>query len=405
MSRRQSLLVAAHAAAVIVVARSAVAGAAPAPASQPAASLALPDAIRAALMQTAAQIAPITVRWTTRTRSMSDIEELARSINADAQRADRLVNEHRHYRVTFQGGKYRAKHQEEPREPLEVPPLHESAFDGRFMYGGTVAPPIDGQVQTSYLKYPLASQPPSADEGRYLSSDVLDEMGVRLPVRVKDMKAKAPVRSEILHMLDAGARLSGVEDDVELDGRRLVRVRILADDPERVLAQGVDLDALRKELAGATTEAEIQRALAEVARDRQLPQKRLFVFYLDPKLNFAVRRREEWWEPDVPLVRVDLDGHEKLDDRAVFVPRTIVSQSYSRKPVPRGQTAAPVQTRTMEVTHVNLDPRPDSTFALAYDTPGTIVSINDDNGRQTSYIVKDDSTLDDLSRRRRPRPR
>ena len=346
----------------------------PAPTTAPAAALpaGLPARLRDALASSARAIDPITLRWTNRAQSTDEIGALARSLNEFARQHDRAHNEHRHYRLTFQGGKYRASHQEEPRERLEVPPLHESAFDGEFMYGGTVAPPHDGVVQTSYLKYPLATQQQREnDDSRYVSADVFDVMGVRLPVRVKEMKSKSPVRSEILFVLEqGGGQLLGV-DDIEIGGRKLVRLRLRADDPDRGVIAGT-------------------------------PAMRLYVFHLDPALNFAVRRREEFWEPDIPLSRADLGGHEKLaDDRDVFIPRTIVTQDYNRKPVPAGQVPSPVQTRTTEVTQVSGDARPDSTFALAYDAPGTRVHINDEKGRQTGYIVQEDGTL--LDARRRPR--
>ena len=352
-------------------------------------------------MRNAALIAPITIRWTDRSRSMTELEELARSINADNERADRMFNAHRNYRVTFQDGKYRASNQDEPREPREVPRLNESAFDGEFTYGGTVAPPEDGQVQTMYLKTPLANYKPIELEGQYLSTDVFEAMSIRLPVRLADLKAKSPVQSEILHMLDHGARLVGV-DDVQLDGRKLDRLRILADDPERARAEGADLDAVRQELAGATTDAEINRAIEEIKRNRQLPPKRLFVFYLDPALNYAVRRRDEFWDETTPLSRTTNDGFEKLGDRDVFILRRSLFESYNRKPIPAGKVATPVQTRTMEVTQVSGDPKPPETFALAYNQPGTHVYINDEKGKQTSYVVQEDGTLLD-SRRARAR--
>ena len=353
-------------------------------------------------MRNAALIAPITIRWTDRSRSMSEIEELARSINADNERADRMFNAHRNYRVTFQDGKYRASNEEVPREPREVPRLNEAAFDGEFTYGGTVAPPEEGQVQTMYLKTPLANYTAKDMEGQYLSTDVFEAMSIRLPVRLGDLK-KSPVQSEILHMLDHGATLRGV-DDVQLDGRNLARLRILADDPERARAEGADFDAVRQELAGATTEAEINRAIEEIKRDRQLPPKRLFVFYLDPALNYAVRRREEFWDETTPLSRTTNDGFEKLGDRDVFILRRSLFESYNRKPVPAGNVATPVQTRTTEVTQVSGDPKPPETFALAYNQPGTHVYINDEKGKQTSYVVQEDGTLVDNSRRR-PRNR
>src|SRR4029078_12842418 len=99
--------------------------------------------------------------------------------------------------------------------------------------------------------------------------------------------------------------------------------------------------------------------------------------------------------------RVDNDGYEKLGERDVFVLRKSVFSSYNRKPVPAGKDATPVQTRTMEVTQVSGDPKPPQTFALSYNEPGTHVYINDENGKQTSYIVQDDGTL--LDPRRRPR--
>ena len=401
VTRRFALQSAAAAAAAIVFSRQITAAAAAAPASRPAASPGLPGVIREALLRNAAQIAPITIRWNSRYRSMTELEELARSINADNERADRMFNAFRHHRVTFQDGKYRASNQEEPREPRDVPPLNESAFDGEFTYGGHIAPKSDdGMVQTMYLKTPLANyNKPIEQEGQYLSTDVFEAMAIRLPVRIGDLRAKSPVRSEILYMLEHGAKLTGVED-AELDGRKMVRLRIVADDPERARAEGADIDAVRQELAGATTQKEIDRVLEEIKRNRDLPPKRLFVFHLDPALNYAVRRREEFWEPDTPLSRADNAGYEKLGDRDVYVLRKSVTENYSRKPLPAGKVAVPVQTHTIEVTQVNGDPKPPETFALAYNEPGAHVYVNDEKGRQTGFIVQEDGTLADANRRR-----
>jgi hypothetical protein len=218
------------------------------------------------------------------------------------------------------------------------------------------------------------------------------------PMRTGDMKAKAPVRSEILYMLEhGGGKLIGIED-VELERRKLVKLRILADDPERATAASANLDRVRQELAGATTDAEINRVIEDIKRKQQQPPKRLFVFYLDPALHFAVRRREEFWDPDVPLLRIDNEGYEKLADRDVFVLRKSVFGSYNRKPLPAGKIAEPVQTRTTEVTQVSTAPKPPETFTIAYNAPGTHVYINDEKGKQTAFVVQEDGTLIDLRR-------
>ena len=371
-------------------------------AAAPGTSPTLPPAVRDALAATAAQVAPITLRWTSRSQSGTSLNELAKALStAPPNPADRWTNEHRHYRVTFQDGLYRAGHHEEPREPREAPDLNESAFDGTFLTTGRIAPPMDGQVQTMYLKRPLSTYTEN-DEAQYLSTDLLDYMGVRLPVKVKDLKAKSPVRSEILSLLEQGATVQSVEE-TQHDGRRVIRLRIVAPDPQQSAAARADLNAVREELSHVTDPAEVDRVLEDIKRQRAQPAMRTSLYYLDPAINYAIVRIEHRWEPDRPLSRTTMSEFEKLEGRDVHVPRKIVLESYNHDPVPPGVEPVPVQTRTTTVDAIDIKPKPPATFAIAYNEPGTNVYVNDDQNKQKRFVVKADGTLGEPERRRRPR--
>src|SRR6185503_15628573 len=135
---------------------------------------------------------------------------------------------------------------------------------------------------------------------------------------------KARVQSQIVSLLESDGHLRAV-DDVKLDRRALKRIEIVAVNPERRDAEQVDLVAAEKELrTSAMSDGQIKDALMAVKQRRELPKDRLYIYYLDPQLHYAVRRREERYQNGKLLVQINNDDFKKLKDRELWLPQTTV---------------------------------------------------------------------------------
>lgn len=59
-----------------------------------------------------------------------------------------------------------------------------------------------------------------------------------------------------------------------------------------------------------------------------LPERRTYVYYLDPQRRFALRRQEEWYGNDTLLMRRDCKKFEIVPGRDVWLPRICETLDY-----------------------------------------------------------------------------
>lgn len=98
----------------------------------------LPDTVRNALTQNAAELTPIGVWFSVCTECDLPLEEAARRMEIDLHFADYSLNTRRRFFVGWQDGKYLSRRQAEPRESQFEPSaaagsMNESSFDGAFV--------------------------------------------------------------------------------------------------------------------------------------------------------------------------------------------------------------------------------------------------------------------------------
>src|SRR5580692_9032732 len=94
-----------------------------------------PQEIRNALLQSAAQLMPITVGWSSYTICSLTIEEFAKSMRGNCHFADFIINTRRRYRASWQIGSY-LQHREDKQPASKytspaVSRVHQSSFDGK----------------------------------------------------------------------------------------------------------------------------------------------------------------------------------------------------------------------------------------------------------------------------------
>jgi hypothetical protein len=380
------------------------------PATRPQRAMQLPDEIRRALARNAEQVGPITVAWSYRSQSPLSVEQAMEILKTSDYLAD--CNAHGSYdlRLSWQDGKYRALHRADD-WPSKLYPGRdelEYTFDGQVMcLGATYNRPNEPASRTLSkvtVKVLEADEKHSSDS-QFVGAEFFDSAGLRMPVRLGDLKERAPVRFEILHMIDHGARLVGI-DTSELEGRKLVRLEILAEDPDRRAAEKVDTDTLYEFLRTNTFDGEeYDRACIEgIKLKRTLPEQRIYVFYLDPQFDYAIRRSEQRYDGGILLSRVDRDDFQKLPERDLYLPRRIVRHRFTDTNVATTYFKDPVVTGTIEVTSIDVEPLPEDHFILDYREPGTQIYERLEPGSHKMFEVDDDGNLREWARQRTSEP-
>jgi hypothetical protein len=116
-----------------------------------------------------------------------------------------------------------------------------------------------------------------------------------------------------------------------------------------------------------------EEELARIEQARKLPAMRTLVFYLDPQLHYAIRRREERYGQTL-LARTTNNQFERIPGRDAWLPRKSVIDHYTSPKRPGEYSNTPISTETCEVTQLRTERMSDRDFVLTYDdVPGTRV--------------------------------
>jgi hypothetical protein len=354
----------------------------------------LTDEIRRALETNARQLGPITVAWIFRSQCSMTAERAQQALKTADWMADFFVNGMAEYRMSWQEGKYLGWYRAGVWATKRNPGLDERdyGFDGGILYIGSKFDAPDGESGATLSKVStvVLQAEGHSDDARFASDEFFDAAGLRLPITLGDIKGNHPVRSTILDLLSKGA-LRRLEV-MELEGRRVVELSIVIDDPDRRRAENSDSEKVFNELREKTIDSDDYiRAIADaVLLRRKLPKERRYIFYLDPQLNYAVRRSEQRYEDGTLLRRTTCDDFQKLAGRDLYLPMRITDEQYTSPNVPTTFFKEPVVTQVMEVSQIKLEALPKERFALSYTTPGTHIYERLEVGKSRWFIVDDD---------------
>jgi hypothetical protein len=375
-----------------------VAAAAPKPTLQPLKSVPLSDEIRQALRRNAEQIGPITMEWSWYYRG--DIDGARRT----APLAGADVNRRIHVRMSWQDGKYLASMNNRPwdakaKQPSSGPAIgpdgNQYAFDGKTIYVKNIFRQPDGSPNETLSRTPAAIFPfrkgPFGHtlDDQFAPADYFEHVAMRLPVKVGDLQAHAPPKSRILELLDGeGATLTDV-DQVHWNGRKLTRLRIVGENYQRRAAERADVEKLTRFFRENGIDDTHNRGVIEqIKTDRLLPQRRVYVYWLDPQLNYAVQQWEEQYEAGELILRRRCEDQQKLAGRDVYLPRKITNE----RPVSVDGNPRMV-TDIYEMTVLKLEPIAEDSFALTCTIPDSMVVDQIDADRSSISLVQRDGTL------------
>ncbi|CAN5617749.1 hypothetical protein BH09PLA1_BH09PLA1_29320 [soil metagenome] len=379
------------------------------PATLPVHAVQLPDEIRKSLVRNAEQIGPITLACTMQSSSTYTKEQAMEKLKLDDYYASFNSGARHEYRMEWQAGKYRSHfHAGEwrgmPEDHVKEQNL-EGAFDGNTIYLGDVRPtPTDPNlVPTGSIMFriPLTATPskdrPLEQRGWTHGEYYFTQNALRLPLSIGDLKTSRGPQSQVLFLLESGASLNSVEQ-VELDGRKVVRLQLAKADPDREEAMKEDVDRMFERLRreSVNTDEELHAMVESTRQQRNLPEQRQYIFYLDPELNYALRRSEERYENNadgILLKRVDCTDFQRLAERDLILPKKCVESEYTSIMMPGEYFPEPTVTRTYAVTELELGVIPQERFTLSFTAPGCeIIDIFDADGARRHVVIQEDGT-------------
>ncbi|CAN5493878.1 hypothetical protein BH09PLA1_BH09PLA1_36950 [soil metagenome] len=367
------------------------------PATQPV-SIPLPAAIEKALTRNAEQLGPsITIAWKQRHGAHLSADEYAKVCKVMPAHADWAVNRQFDCRVTWQGAKFiqtRVDRLWATKKQRETDSLTYS-FDGEDFYCWELTAPENGDASYERVSgYSLANFPSNEHMGPWMTwsrGGVLESAGYRMPGGIRDITGKVPTCSMVHALLDAGARLVSV-NTVELDGRQLIRLCFVQEDPEHVAALKKDLEQYAEQLRGTAEPEESQRELVELMRRKQERKEELtHLYWLDPSLNYALRQSERHLG-GVLHTRTICDDFAKVPQRDLFFPRKIVNEDFHAGRHPERRFDKPIWRCVSEVTDIDPVKLDGKSFIPKIVTGSAeFTDSRDDPDHQITAIINEDS--------------
>ncbi|WP_157605182.1 RNA polymerase sigma factor [Schlesneria paludicola] len=354
----------------------------------------IPANIRAALEQNANAINPIGIRYTTEIRSRLSQRETLEKLQIAADRVSPILFAKRPYRTIVEGQKFYSSGTEEslpPRSNRLIVASEEGSFDGAVLYGGRKYKRLGDSMGGDLRMYGWERQKkshlsiPTHLRGPYFTGTPTYS-GLSFS-RKAGQQSELTAESDILRLLRMKGKVQSVEN-VSLDGRSLVKIELIVENQTRDEAEWIDLRQLEGDDSEELATPDERRRTAEILRwQRKLPATKRVVYFLDPALNYAVRRREDWYDPHTLLIRCDCSEFEKLSDHPVWLPHRCVSEihelqtrlfyqwDHSRLLAPKRtyQFDDSFLTEIVEVTELTTTPFPAEQFVLKYTEPGIYI--------------------------------
>lgn len=324
----------------------------------------LPDAIREALERNAAQLSPITLTLAEYPPGYSAPEgRIDDWLVPEAVQAGEGpfpgMHQGQLLRITWQDGKFRTWRRTRSGRP-ESESVYESSSDGQVHY--LLSRWAEGP--SAMLKTRMDDPKENHPDAVLFDPTYLEACGLTMPTCGESVRS-VPARSTILHQLDHGGELLAVDGN---------RVRIRADNPERVAAERVtDFRALEDELRRfAMSDEQIQNELAEVRRKQQLPKKWVWTFELDPEVHFAQRKIEASFEDGTLIRRMSCEDFQNIPGRDLHLPRKVAAEWFKRVPAPDENPAT--LSRVWELVEVESRAVDESRFVIEPEAPDTWVT-------------------------------
>jgi hypothetical protein len=349
----------------------------------------LPEEVIRSLADNAAQLSPIEVAWTDQASTSLTPGQLLSIYNIDDADASDLFRDTLSERVGWQDGKIYTWQSSKIGQSVT-----EASSDGKIKYGGTFSWGPANSDRSPQLGKALWSNLVKVDpNASYFNLAYFSLVGIDLPSRCLDIVEGKPPRSIIVSRMEAGATVKDVSS-VMLDGRSLLCIRLISDNTQFTEARSVDLTEKAAELKRrGVPEQAIQNDLNMIIAARQMPPKVIESYYLDPTMNYALRRSRLGYEDGRTLEEATSDEFSQLGNRKVWLPHQGKASLYTWGGILQ-VSDTPIVTHSYTVSSIKLDRIPESRFVLTYTTPGTRVIDKTIPGARIYTVPAQPATLD-----------
>lgn len=219
--------------------------------------------------------------------------------------------------------------------------INERAFDGKNYYFGYRS--VDN-AKKNLLTGSMADETrPERIVGFRLATDCFEAFGYQSP-RGQEELLDSHLTSAVISPR-GNPTVIGVSEE-QIDGSTHVRIEVQRDNSATdVYSLGPPdrfNDKMREKIA-------------------ETPTRRNYVYYLDPKRRYAVRRQEEWYDNQRLLRRRECAKFEFFEDRNIWLPRQCETTFYEWSLI---VYPAPLFIDHLKVDAFDLQPSPDEEFVL-----------------------------------------
>lgn len=327
------------------------------------AEVAIPGEIEAALRGAAGSLEPITLTWSRMRQTSRPIEEVCSIVHISpafaeqsgffsSERVKYLWKEGKAYCFVNNSGRNRRDGNGERWDPM-MEWEQEISFDGTKYYNGDGTEGAVARHESPNLRiWTMGKFAVRKDAQKTLMFPrYFHEAGFKLPQSIAEFSVSGGPRakSSLLWLVECGARISSVAETT-LDGRKVGRI----------------------ELDGSTRLAAALNYKDDVMNREQCK----YVFYLDPSLNFAVRRREELSKSGKSGVICECRDFVRLAEGSTWIPQACRVDYYTHAVLKDADRFfdTPLYTDVFTVLEVSKAAIPDERFVLNYDhVPGSLV--------------------------------
>lgn len=243
--------------------------------------------------------------------------------------------------------------------------IHEYSFDGQIFYNGEPEK-TGGQITAMLTKYRADDESDPTRNIPLVGFDYLDWAGFYVPSSVAEMKGPL-VNSLVLHHLQESS-----SNHLDTTGEQLA-VTVTIPDPVLVLARATDVEQQRKDLAtGRNSPASIKKQIEGLKEAQIMVPERVVRFFLDPKYQYAVVKREEWTADGRRILVIDSDHwkHYQLPD--IWLPGRCVANFYAN-PELTEFSEKPSNVATAELQKIEFGSPKQVSYVLDYKKPGAVI--------------------------------
>jgi hypothetical protein len=294
-----------------------------------------PDKIREALEANVKSLSPLTLTWERTRASDLPVARLLPTLKRQPTELDFMTPVKTRFR--WQGGQFlllyttsRPQVKEvggnwvlDPDRPL-AEMKQEISFDGEAIYNGNPNPDqpvitIDKIERTASIMANVAMT----------RQDYLREAGYILPDFPPELRDKQPPRSALLGLIGGGAKVIRVGQE-PIDGAPMATVELQSGDQQ-------------------------------------------IRFYLDPAMNYAIRRREARLKSGELAQLSNCTEFTRLARSGLWLPKRI-EVTWNWRPEAPTLVKPRLLTETYKVSELSDDPIPESEFVLKYEKPGSLIA-------------------------------